>query len=157
MHLCSIVHRGWQQRVTHEHGKSCDISMTSAVVCVWETDNTDLWLVLVLDESVMFLNDMFRPVAQPEVTAVTTQVLEPESDSVSCFSVLRSGIEQTHVVEIQVDHLCSPPQILIRNLEWIEEDQEYMRQVVGLDTIMQRGGTWQAGKCVGKKLCAFFS
>jgi len=40
------------------------------------------------------------------MTDVTTQVLVPESHSVSCFSVLRSGTEQTHVVEVQVDHLC---------------------------------------------------
>jgi len=86
--------------------------------------------VLVLDESVMYLNDLLRMVAEPEMTDVTTQVLVPESDSVSCFCVLRSGTEQTHVVEVQVDHLCSPPPILIANPECIQEDQEYMRQVV---------------------------
>jgi len=75
------------------------------------------------------------------MTDVTTQVLVPESDSVSCFSVFRSGTEQTHVVEVQVDQLCSPPPMSIANPECIQEDQEYMRQVVGLGTILQRGGT----------------
>jgi len=98
-------------------------------------------LVLVLDESVMCLNDLLRLVAEPEMTDVTTQVLVPKSDSTSCFSKLRSDTEQTHVVEVQVDHLCSPPPILIANPECIQEDQEYMTQVVGLGTIMQRGGT----------------
>jgi len=75
----------------------------------------------------MCLNDLLRSVAEPEVTDVTTQVLVAESDSVSCFSVLRSGAEQTHVVKVQVDHLCSPPPILIAYPECIQEDQEYMR------------------------------
>jgi len=89
----------------------------------------------------MCLNDLLRPVAEPEMTDVATQVLVPEFDSVSCFSVLRSGTEQTHVVEVQVDHLCSPTPILIAYPECVQEDQEYMRQVVGLGSIMQRGGT----------------
>jgi hypothetical protein len=98
-------------------------------------------LVLVLHESVMCLNNVLRLVAEPELTDVTTQVLVQESDSISCFSVLRSGTEQTHVVEVQGDHLCSSPPILIANPGCIQEDQEYMTQVVGLGTIMQRGGT----------------
>jgi hypothetical protein len=33
------------------------------LLCVWETDSSDLWLVLVIDESVACLNDLLRLVA----------------------------------------------------------------------------------------------
>jgi hypothetical protein len=89
----------------------------------------------------MRLNDLLRLVSEPEMIAVTTEkVPVPEFDPASSFTVLRSGKEQTHMVGVQVDHLCSPPSILIANLECIQEDLEYKRRVVGMVEIVQRGG-----------------